>query len=312
MKGVTLVRAPNPSPMTLSGTNTYIVDCFDRLAMVVDPGPNMDSHVETLQRTAADRDLRIVAIVISHGHPDHAPASLPLAFATGATVYAHPQCATPHARDLELGGELRVGERTFSVMDAPGHTFDHVVLYEPHERLLFTGDTIVGEGTVVVAPPGGGMRPYQETLERLAREFPEARTILGGHGPQVDDAQAKIAEYIAHRKERERQLVATLALGPRTLPELVTRIYADTRRELWPAAARQLLAYLEALVNEGRVTVSDANRPMASDEYAMLNPRWESLVDPALAGVIEAELGAAYRIETLERYALRGGASEAS
>ncbi len=304
MRHVITVRAPNPSPMTLSGTNSYVVDCFDRVALVIDPGPNMDAHVRALLTTAAERGLRIVAIVVTHGHPDHAPAAIPLAFATGATVYAHPRCTTPHARNLELDGELRVGERTFSIMDAPGHTFDHIVLYDRHAETLFTGDTIVGEGTVVIAPPGGAMRPYQATLERLAREYSNARFILGGHGPVVNDAKAKIAEYISHRKLRETQLIDALSCGAQTIPELVARVYAQTRRELWPAAARQILAYLDALCSEGRVSATPAPRPMSAEEYAMLNPDWDSLVDPELAKVLDAELGAEYRIEKLDHYAL--------
>jgi glyoxylase-like metal-dependent hydrolase (beta-lactamase superfamily II) len=290
--------------MTLTGTNTYLVDCQDGVALVIDPGPHIESHLQAIVSAAQRRGVRIGAIAITHGHPDHAPAAIPLAYATGATVYAHPRCATPHARDFDLEGILRIGRRVLRVIDAPGHTFDHVVLYDAAARTLFTGDTIVGEGTVVIAPPGGAMRPYQATLERLAREFQDAREILGGHGPPVLDAQAKIAEYIAHRKMRERQLLEALAIEPQTIPELVARIYADTRRELWPAAARQLLAYLNALYEEGHVTVTPLERAMTDDESALLNPQWETLVDPELAQVIEAELGADYRIVLLERYTL--------
>lgn len=304
MSSITTVRAPNPSPMTLSGTNTYLVDCLDGAGLVIDPGPVMEAHVRAVLAAAKQHGLRVAAIAITHGHPDHAPAALPLASQTGAPIYAHPRSAVPNARDLALEGELRVGERAFRIIDAPGHTFDHVVLYDIRARTLFTGDTIVGEGTVVIAPPGGAMRPYQATLERLAREFSQAREILGGHGPPVRDAQAKIAEYIAHRAMRERQLLESLAHEPQTIPELVARIYAQTRRELRPAAARQILAYLDALRDEGRVTATPLERAMTAEEAALLNPRWERLVDPELARVIEAEVGAAYRIERLQRYSL--------
>ncbi len=301
---IALVRAPNPSAMTLSGTNSYVVDCGEGCALVIDPGPAIGSHVAALRDEAARRGLRIAALALTHGHPDHAPAAAMLARETGALVYAHPNSSVAHDRDLELEGELRVGGRALRVMDAPGHTFEHVVFYEPEARTLFTGDTILGEGTVVIAPPGGAMRPYQRTLERLALEFAQARTIRGGHGPLVENAQAKIAEYIAHRKEREAQLIAALANGPQTIPELVASIYGDTRTSLWPAAARQLLAYLDALCAEGRVAVAPAERAMTPQESALLNPAWATLVDPELAKVIEAELGASYRIETLERYEL--------
>lgn len=301
---ISLVRAPNSSAMTLSGTNSYLVDCSQHMALVIDPGPPIERHVAALLEAAAQRGLRIVAIAFTHGHPDHAPAAVPLARASGATIYAHPASSTPHDRDLALGGKLRVGERALQVMDAPGHTFDHVVLYEPQARTLFTGDTILGEGTVVIAPPGGAMRPYQKTLERLAREFPDTRTIRGGHGPLVDDATAKIAEYIAHRKQREAQLLEALSAGPQTIPELVTRIYAGTNATLWPAAARQLMAYLDALQEEGRVIATPLDRSLTASESAMLNPSWASLVEPELAKVIEAELGSSYRIEALDSYRL--------
>ncbi|HEY9085011.1 MAG TPA: MBL fold metallo-hydrolase [Candidatus Tyrphobacter sp.] len=301
---IALLRAPNPSAMTLSGTNSYLVDCGNGCALAIDPGPAIERHVAALLDAAAQRGLRIVAIAFTHGHPDHAPAAVPLARATGAPVYAHPDSRAPHDRELELEGTLRVGDRTLRVMDAPGHTFDHVVFYEPQARTLFTGDTILGEGTVVIAPPGGAMRPYQRTLERLALEFPQVRTIRGGHGPLVEDAPAKIAEYIAHRKERESQLIAALANGPQTIPELLARIYGDTRAALWPAAARQLLAYLDALCEEGRVVATPEDHTLTPEESALLNPSWASLVDPESAKVLEAELGASYRIERIDVYML--------
>lgn len=301
---ISLVRAPNPSPMTLSGTNSYLVDAGSGSAIVVDPGPAMDRHVDALLRAAHERELRIAAIAVTHGHPDHAPAAAALAAKTGAKVYAHPNSAVPRDADLSLGGELRVEQRALRVLDAPGHTMEHVVFYDPAARTLFTGDVILGEGTVVIAPPGGAMRPYQRTLERLAREFPDARTIRGGHGPLVTDAQAKIAEYIEHRQSRERELVAALELGPQTLVELVERVYAQTRRELWPAAARQLMAYLDALQEEGRVVAVPLERDLTAQEQALLNPAWASLVDADLAEVLEAELGTSHHIERLHRYAL--------
>lgn len=304
MRHITCVRAPNASPLTLSGTNSYIVDCFDRVALVIDPGPAIAEHIQALTDSAGARGQRIVAIAITHGHPDHAPAALPLAFATGATVYAHPQCALPHARDLRFDRPLRVGDRAFKIVDAPGHTFDHVVLYDRHAKTLFTGDTILGEGTVVIAPPAGAMRPYQRTLELLAREFRDARLILPGHGPAIDRPQAKIAQYIEHRKMREAQLIEALSFGAATIPQLVSRIYRDTPQTLWPAAARQLLAYLYALRDEAIVRVLPPERAMTAEESALLNPEWSSLVGPEQAALVEAELGTDYRIESLDRYEL--------
>jgi glyoxylase-like metal-dependent hydrolase (beta-lactamase superfamily II) len=291
--------------MTLTGTNSYVIDAGGGEALAIDPGPPMERHVDALVAHAHARGLRICAIALTHGHPDHAPAAAMLAWRTHAPVYAHPECDVPHDRDLPLEGELRLGEATLRVIDAPGHTFDHVIFYEPIERVLFTGDVILGEGTVVIAPPGGAMRPYQQTLARLAQEFSEARRILGGHGPPVEDAQAKISEYIAHRQVREAELVSALAAGGAlTIPELVIRIYGGTRSILWPAMARQMLAYLIALQDEGYVAAEAISRDMTEQERAILNPPWASIVGVEHAAVVEAELGAMMQLETLYRYRL--------
>ncbi len=173
-----------------------------------------------------------------------------------------------------------------------------MIFYEPAEGALFTGDTILGRGTTVIAPPGGAMRPYQHTLQRLAAEFPTARRIYGGHGPPIDEPQAKIAEYIAHRRMRERQVLDALNAGARTIPQLVRAIYAPTSNLLSAAMARQILAHLLALQSEERVVVQTAARAMSADESAMLNPDLQTIVGPDEA----AEIGAEMRLTTLYEY----------
>jgi glyoxylase-like metal-dependent hydrolase (beta-lactamase superfamily II) len=301
---VTLVRAPNPSAMTLSGTNSYIVS-QDGDAIVIDPGPDIPRHIEAILERARGLGVTIRAIALTHGHPDHAPGAAALAAATGAKIYAHPNSEVKRDGDLPLEGRFQAGNVALDVIDGPGHTFEHVVFYEPHERALFTGDVILGEGTVVIAPPGGAMRPYQHTLQRLADEFGDARIIYGGHGERVDDAQAKIAEYIAHRQMRERELLEALDAGPQTIPELVLRIYGASRPILWPAMARQMLAYLLALEDEGRVTSEALDTPMDAQAMAIMNPPWEQIVGDEHADVIRAELGAMLHIEHLHRYEAR-------
>lgn len=301
---ITLVRAPNPSPLTLSGTNSYLIDCGQGRGVCIDPGPAIESHVEALVHSARRANLRIEQILITHGHPDHAPAAAPLARRTGASIGAHPQLAMPHDLDLHDGEALSIGACEFVTVDAPGHTFDHVVFYESSQRALFTGDVVLGEGTVVVAPPGGAMRPYQATLERLAREFSEARRIYGGHGEPVDDPQAKLREYIEHRRMREAQLVDALRSGPRTIPEFVEDVYAQTDRILWPAAARQVLAHLIALEQEGRVRSRAIERPMTAAESAILNPDWATTLAAADAKLVEAELGTVMRLDAILSYEL--------
>jgi glyoxylase-like metal-dependent hydrolase (beta-lactamase superfamily II) len=301
---VTLVRAPNPSAMTLQGTNSYVIDCGDGAAMVIDPGPAIDSHLNALADKAAQRKLSIRAIALTHGHPDHAAGAAVLARRTGAPLYAHPRSKIPHEADLPLEGDLRTGAIALRTVDAPGHAADHAVFYLPPEGALFTGDVVLGEGTSVIAPPGGEMRAYQRTLRRLADEFAGARVIYGGHGPVVREPRAKLAEYIEHRRVRERQILDSLRAGPKTIPDLVREIYSGGRHVLWPAMARQILAHLIALEGEGQVSARRLGRAMTGDEHAMLNPKIEEILGPEEAAIVVAELGTELRLEALYEYAL--------
>jgi glyoxylase-like metal-dependent hydrolase (beta-lactamase superfamily II) len=301
---VTLVRAANPSPLTLTGTNTYVVDCGDGAALVIDPGPPLEEHRQAILASAASRLLTFAAIALTHSHPDHALGAPQLAAATGAPLYAHPRSHAPHDRELPLEGDLRVGKLAVRCIDAPGHSNDHVIFYSNDEGALFTGDTILGEGTTVIAPPGGALRPYQHTLHRLAEEFSGALRIYPGHGPIVEDPAAKIAEYIAHRQMREDQIIAALHEQPMTIPDLVRRIYGEQRQVLWPAMARQVLAHVDALESEGRVAARELERDFTEEETAMLNPRITDFVGPEEAEVIVAELGTGMRLEHLFEYRL--------
>ncbi|MBV9718762.1 MAG: MBL fold metallo-hydrolase [Candidatus Eremiobacteraeota bacterium] len=301
---VILVRAPNASAMTLQGTNSYILVCGNGEGLVIDPGPAIESHARALLDAARANGLTLRTIVLTHGHPDHAAGAQRLVALTGATLHAHPASRVPHDLDLPLEEKLRAGEIELHTIDAPGHTFDHAIFYLPHERALFTGDTILGEGTTVIAPPGGAMRPYQRTLQRLADEFGDARIIYGGHGPVLNDPRATIAEYIAHRQMREQQILDALRDEPLTIPDLVQRIYSRQRQVLWPAMARQILAHLNALESEGRVRSQPLARAMSAQEMAILNPRIEEVVGPEDAAVIVAELGTELRLETLNVYSL--------
>jgi glyoxylase-like metal-dependent hydrolase (beta-lactamase superfamily II) len=301
---VTVVRAPNPSAMTLQGTNSYLIDCRNGDAIVIDPGPAAGGHVRALVDAAAQRNLTIRAILLTHGHPDHTLGAAPLAAATGASIFAHPNSRIARDAELPLERDLPVGGIALRTIDAPGHTFDHAVFYLREERALFTGDVILGEGTTVIAPPGGAMRPYQQTLARLAAEFGDASVIYGGHGPVVTDARAKVFEYIAHRQMREDQIVEALRDGPSTIPDLVRRVYSPQRQVLWPAMARQILAHLIALESEARVTARGLDRAMTHEEAAMLNPKIEEILGPEEAAVVVAELGTELRLESLYEYSL--------
>lgn len=302
---IALVRAPNPSAMTLSGTNSYLIDCGNGEAICIDPGPPIERHVEALLNRAAEMRVRISLICLTHTHPDHAPAAPLLGQRTGAQIAAHEQTEFPHTRGLRDAERITIGDTSLLAIDAPGHTFDHLVFYDPRERALFTGDVVLGEGYVVIAPPNGAMRPYQNTLARLLAELPDATAIYGGHGEPVRDPRAKLRDYIAHRQARQQEILDALKNGPQTIPDLVRTIYRDTNPILWPAAARQLLAYLIALEQEQRVRSHELPRALSDSEHAILNPEWTAIVGEEHARTVEAELGAMLRLDTLREYELR-------
>lgn len=301
---IALVRAPNPSAMTLTGTNSYVIDGGNGEAICIDPGPPLQRHVDALLDAAERMNSRIALICLTHTHPDHAPAAPILRERTGAAIAAHARTEFPHDRSLRDGDLVRAGNAALRVMESPGHTFDHLVFYEEREQALFTGDTVLGSGYVVIAPPNGSMRDYQRTLTQMLDRFAGARTIFGGHGDPVHDPQTKLRDYIAHRQLRQREILTELESGAKTIPQLVQRIYAGTDRVLWPAAARQLLAYLIALEQEGRVRSRALERPMTPEEHAILNPEWETIVGKEHAHTVEAELGAMLRLDAVRAYSL--------
>lgn len=239
--------------MTLTGTNSYVIDCSNGEAVCIDPGPPIESHVDALIAHCERIGAELSWIALTHGHPDHAPAAQLLRARTGARIAAYETSEIARDRSLREGDTIAAGDVSLQTAAAPGHSADHVVFYEPREAALFTGDTVLGEGYVLVTPPDGDMRAYMQTLARLLRDFAQARTIFGGHGEPVSDPAAKLREYIEHRRARERQILDSLKAGRKTVSELVATLYAQTDRALWPAAAQQILAYLDALEREGRV-----------------------------------------------------------
>jgi len=276
--------------MTLDGTNGYVVDGGHGRWIAIDPGPDLPEQTAAFVDAAAARGARYGAILVTHGHPDHFPGAAPLARATGAPVYAHPDARFAHDRDLADGATFALDDASLRVVHAPGHARDHLVFALADERALFTGDVIIGTGTVVVAPPQGDMRAYQRTLRRLRDEFGTSAVIYGGHGPERTDVAALIDGYIAHREAREAALLAALATGSATIPDLVATIYHDVGRQLWPAAARQLLAYLIALEREGRVRARVLDVPLTGDQRALLDPDLSALASETRA-MARDELG---------------------
>ena len=233
------VTAPNPGPFTLDGTRTYLIDDF----AVLDPGPAIESHIDAI----AEAMPALRTIFITHRHGDHAPAALPLARRTGARIVA-PRGVLDETDQIVSDDDVVDGLR---VVATPGHTNEHVCYFTP-EGDLFTGDTILGAGTTTIFPPDGHMGDYIRSLRRL-REL-QPRRIFPAHGPTRDDAVALIDEYIAHRLEREQQVLDAIAAGARTPAEMRARIYPDLDPRLHGAAEIQIRAHLIKLEEEGRET----------------------------------------------------------
>jgi glyoxylase-like metal-dependent hydrolase (beta-lactamase superfamily II) len=221
--GVARVRAPNPSPLTLDGTNTYVVGRW-----VIDPGPAIPEHLEAVRAAAAEG---IDGVVLTHGHADHAEGAESL----GAPVW--------RPGEGETAGPFRA-------LATPGHSADSVCLIWA-ERVGFTGDTVLGSGSVFIAPGEGSLSEYLESLRRL-REL-ELEVLCPGHGPYVWDPAAKLDEYIAHRLDRERRLLEALDAGLRTQDELLDSAWSDAPPELRYFAGLSLASHLEKLAEEGRL-----------------------------------------------------------
>lgn len=245
------IVAPNPSMMTGPGTNTYLVG-IDEI-VVVDPGPDIESHLDAIAGCGGDR---IRWIVCTHTHEDHAPGVAGLKERTGAEVLAF------DARDgLEIDrpmGDRDVIEATEFVLRAihtPGHASNHLCFLLEQERMLFSGDHIMEGSTVVVAPPDGDMGAYLRSLERLTALRPRLKSIAPGHGHLIEKPAAKIEEYTAHRLAREAQVLGSLErAGTTSIEPIVKELYADVPEELHVMAGFSVWAHLRKLVEDGKAT----------------------------------------------------------
>jgi glyoxylase-like metal-dependent hydrolase (beta-lactamase superfamily II) len=256
------VLAPNPSPFTYTGTQTYIVGEGD--VAVIDPGPGLDEHVDAL--IAALGGERVAAILCTHTHRDHSPASRPLAAATGAPIVgcaplsfedAGPRADESFDPDYRPDRILADGERlggegwTLRAVATPGHTSNHLCLALDEERALFTGDHVMGWSTTVVAPPDGDMADYMASLERLLAR--DDQVYYPAHGPAVEDPRGHVRRLIEHRRMRERQIIGQIEQGEGRIPAMVAAMYADIDPRLFPAAGRSVLAHLLDLERRNRV-----------------------------------------------------------
>jgi glyoxylase-like metal-dependent hydrolase (beta-lactamase superfamily II) len=234
------IRAANPSLFTLSGTNSWIVARAP--AWLVDPGPALDEHLEELAKEL-DRRGGLGGIALTHDHVDHEEA-VP---AIRERFPAAPLAASRGDVDVRLSDGARFGP--LEAVALPGHSVDHVVFVTGDVGL--TGDAVLGEGSVFISPYPGSLAAYLDGLERLRRRG--LALLCPGHGPPVYDVTAKLDEYISHRLDRERRLVAALDAGKRTVQELLDDVWSDVPPGLRPAAAVTLAAHLDKLADEGRL-----------------------------------------------------------
>jgi glyoxylase-like metal-dependent hydrolase (beta-lactamase superfamily II) len=247
MTTVRRVLAPNPGPFTGPGTNTWVVG-DDPVKIVIDPGPDDDHHLAGIEEALGGAALGIV--LVTHSHADHLELAERLATRHHARVARFPELAD---RDV-----VRMGRLDLVALHTPGHAPDHLAFWMPDDRVLFSGDLILGRGSSMVTYPEGDVAAYLRSLDRVAELEP--RMLFPGHWDPVQDPPAKIAEYREHRLARERQVIDEVEERPGSADELTRRIYSSEVGESEPllrAAEMTLRAHLRKLVDEGRVKERD-------------------------------------------------------
>ena len=241
MAEVTRVVAPNPGPYTGPGTNTWILGAGP-VVVVIDPGPDDDRHLAAIDRKLAGATVGVV--LVTHSHSDHLPLAERLADAHGASVRRYPE--------LGDGDVVRAGTLNITALYTPGHTADHLSFWLAEDRVVFTGDLVLGKGSSMVTHPEGNVAAYLRSLDRLIALEP--RLLFPGHWDPVKDAMAKLEEYRTHRLEREAQVLAEVRRSPGTARELTRRVYGpEVGEELLVAAEMTMRAHLEKLVDDGQV-----------------------------------------------------------
>jgi glyoxylase-like metal-dependent hydrolase (beta-lactamase superfamily II) len=238
------VRAKNAGPFTGPGTNTWLLG-DPPAGIVIDPGPDDDEHLAAIQRALGG--MAVGVVLVTHSHADHLGLADRLAALHLARVARFPELAD--------GDVVRLGGLSLTALHTPGHAADHLAFWMPNDRVLFTGDLILGRGSSMVTYPEGDVAAYLRSLERAAALEP--RMLFPGHWDPVLEAGVKISEYREHRLARERQVVDELEAGPGTAAELTKRIYAaevGQQEALLGAAEMTLRAHLRKLIEEGRVT----------------------------------------------------------
>lgn len=255
---VVVALGQNPSAFTGPGTNTYLVGTGPR-RILLDPGQGVDGYLPVLERAMERAGCEgLQEVVLTHGHPDHmgGVASVlerfgPLPVSKLPWPGVDERFRLPELRPLAEGGVVATEGATLRAVHTPGHAPDHLCFVLEEERALFSGDNVLGIGTTVIPAETGDLADYLRSLERMLAERPTR--IYPAHGPVVEDGMAKLREYIAHRHEREGQILEVLAEGPCRVKAIVRRIYAEYPERLHAAAAQSVTQHLRKLEREGRV-----------------------------------------------------------
>lgn len=249
------VLAPNPGLMTLDGTNTWLIaEPGSVTAVVIDPGPQDEGHLQRIVDVAAGRGQRISEIVLTHRHDDHSAGAPRLAELTGAPVHALDPAHRLGSEGLAAGDVIDSSGCELRVITTPGHTSDSVCLHLAADNIVLTGDTVLGRGTAVIADDGS-LSDYLASLRELRALADETglSSLLPGHGPLLASPERVLDFYLTHRAERLDEVRAALAAGDRTPAEIVARVYADVDRALWRSAQVSVRAQLRYLRDHGEL-----------------------------------------------------------
>src|SRR5947209_5576601 len=247
----TIILAPNPSIMTGPGTNTIVLGSGSEGATVIDPAVDDAAYLDAIVQEGTKRG-GIRRILLTHGHRDHSSGAAALRDRLRVPIYAFSRQGVPVAdEEVADGTTFPAGDDTLRAIHTPGHRFDHLCYFLEGLGTLFAGDIVAGVGTVVIIPPEGDMQDYLDSLKRLQEM--DIAEIVPAHGPTITDPRAKLSEYIAHRMEREQQVIGALEVLPRgaTIPQIVQQVYTDVDPRLHSVAQWSVEAHLLKLEREG-------------------------------------------------------------